>query len=618
MSAFFFLLNRDKSDVDQQQAELMMEQLDIFGPHSKQLHVENNFAVGYQSLWTVPEEQGERQPIHDSELDLWLVFYGRIDNREDLFQSLGKVETKSISDAQLFLLLYKSQGESAFETIIGPFVFVLFSQSNQSIIAARDSMGGRYLVYRITTEHILISTFEMAIVAHPSVDYQFNHTKVAKMLAFMADDVPASMIEGIEPLQSGQLLKVIGQGEAQLSTYYLPDPKKRIRLSSNQAYAVEFKRLLTQAVERRLRSNSLIGTMLSGGLDSVPISILAAQILNSKGQKVNAFSWVFDEHPIADERKYSKVVCEDFSIKANWINCDHVWPQFDEDTCCNPVLPFHSPYSEFNQRLFDHAQQQGVSVMLSGVGGDMLYTGTEGILFELLKTGQFNKLMSEVKCLISDSGSKWLFAKKYLLTPLIRGFLERRRINKSVSFAFLSDSIQSSLNNQKSNLDSIMWKSLRPKQYVNVIGSYEGEDAGYGKHMDAKYQIERRFPFRDRDLVEFMLAIPSDQLSFALEQRPIVKRAFEEEFSEELITRNSKTNFTSVILAGINTDNEYLKWFNSGNVAWQRYVKECYFVEELEDGISQSIIKWYCGYHEYWKAVCYTPLKAKLGFGYEK
>ena len=429
------------------------------------------------------------------------------------------------------------------------------------MLAARDAMGGRYLVYKINVDHILIATYEMALVAHPAVDYSFNDQKVARIIANLTDDMPESTIVGLTPLLPGQLL-CVEKGSTTLATFYLPDPKHKIRLGFDQAYADEFKRLLNQAVERRLRSIGSVGSMLSGGLDSIPISILAAQQLELQNQQLQSYSWVFDHHPEADEREYSEAVCADFSIEPHWIKCDEIWPQFDADTHRNPILPFSSPYSEYNQTLLRQASENGITVVLSGVGGDLLYSGTESILYELLLAGQFSKLVSEIKGCWLTCDSNLQFIKRYLLSPILRRWLEHRDLRRPVQRDFLNINLSRELNKDKRFLASRKWGSSRPQQYVNVLGSFQGEDINYGKYMEAKYGLERRFPFRDRDLVEFMLAIPSSQLSLINMSRPIVKTAFTNEFRSSLINRNDKTNFTSVILNGISLDQHCLRYLS--------------------------------------------------------
>ena len=92
MSAFFVYIDLQQSAVPKPLAEKLHSTLDHFGADQNQLVVEDHFALGYQSMWVVPEEQGERQPLYDDESESWLVFYGRIDNRHELVTALSSKE----------------------------------------------------------------------------------------------------------------------------------------------------------------------------------------------------------------------------------------------------------------------------------------------------------------------------------------------------------------------------------------------------------------------------------------------------------------------------------------------------------------------------------------------
>jgi len=612
MSAFFLAINRDGSDFDPDLAACMFSQLDCFGIDGQKLIVKDDFAIGYQYFWTVPEEIGECQPLLDEHNGVYLALHGRVDNRVDLLHMLGLQKDAGLSDAMLLLKLYIKLGEGFLEQVTGPFALLVYKPSNNQLIVARDSMGGRHLNYCITDQHVLISTYEMALVAHPSVGYEINESKFVRWLSHIMEPKPSSFIIGLEVLLPGQIMLLDSQA-IELRTFYLPNPKNRIVLASDQEYAQQFKYLLRQAVSRRLRSLKPVGTMLSGGMDSVPISILAAQLLADNAQALQAFSWVFDDHPECDERNYSAAVCEDFGIQPHWINCDAVWPQFDQNTHADPSLPFGSEYSEYNQQLLKTAHQQGVGVMLSGIGGDMLYSGTDSILIELLRARRMRDFYAEAMRLFRASNSKVKFVRSLLLGPLLRKFLAKRRRVRFQMPDYLTLQAQQKAFPKKGWLDDMSESSLRPLQYRNVLDGFEGDDAHYGRPMEVKFHIEKRFPFRDRDLVEFMLAIPVDQLYFNRVTRPIVKRAFQGEFRQELIVRQNKTDFTPAIQAGIGRDKRYSGWLNSKDAGWGQIVKQDYILSAEHVDRDANRLRWQLAYHEFWKVVCYNFYVGKLG-----
>jgi asparagine synthetase B (glutamine-hydrolysing) len=352
--------------------------------------------------------------------------------------------------------------------------------------------------------------------------------------------------------------------------------------------------------------------MLSGGLDSVPMTISAALQSDSS---VAAFSWVFEEYPESDERRFSSPLCTSLNIPHHHINCDHLWPKFDEGTYVNPVFPFGIPYSEFQQETFRRARGVGVTTLLTGIHGDVLYGYTVGIIYELLRSGRFRMAFKEARALWQRTESKRAFVKHYLIKPLalVQSFLARRNQRRPYPSHCLQDDIAALLVQRSHWLDQESQGALRPQQWRVVLDHFAGEDAAYGRYMDAKFGVERRYPFRDRELCEFILAIPSDQLFANSVTRPIVKRAFQAELTQDILTRNDKTNFSPRIDAGIETDHINTGWFEVEQPAWAQFVKKCYFKANNEQKQRVNVTRWRCGYYDYWKSVCYNRVTKVLG-----
>ena len=616
MSAFFLAINRDLSAFQSEVAQGMMNAINVFGKDHRKLKIKEHYALGYQSLWTTPEEINEEQPLVNTEDRIVSLFHGRIDNRDELIDLLG-LENNKISDADLMLRFYSRFADKKLAQVVGPFAFAAFHYQSGRVFAARDGMGGRNLLYRVTKDHIFIATYEMAIVAHPSVDYKFNHSRLARVISRLIEDRLSSPIKGVSPLEPGTSisLKVGEHQEVAPDVFYSFDGATRTVLKNDQAYAERFKELLDQAIKRRTRAIGEIGSMLSGGFDSVPMSILLAQQLATQQKQLTAFSWVFDRYEEVDERQYSSNVCKQFGINQVCINCDDVWPKFDSTTYINPVMPFSIPYVEFQQAAFSEASSRKVRTLFSGVHGDLLYGYTDSILWELLKQGRWRDCWLESKLRLKSSDSFLQWFKRYILrpVPLIAQWLEKKRLKTSVKNELLTDHVVAELKHTAPKFLEQSLKSLRPIAYKLVMGGFAGEDIAYGRHIDAKYGIDRRYPFRDRDLCEFMLSIPSDQLFYNGVARPIVRHAFAKEFSSEMLNRHTKTSFYPVIKAGIENDTEYGAWYSKPVTGWQFYVKKCYLDSTSNQAVGDDVVRWQCGYYNYWMAICYDSTEFNLG-----
>lgn len=635
MSAFFIAINRDLQPFDKALAESMMSQLDRFGDNTRELILGDYFAIGFQGTWRVPEEQGETQPLKHGEL--WFGFYGRIDNRSELISTLrelGLSIEEGASDAKLAMEYLANNGVDRLTDIVGPFSLFQFNQLSGELLLARDGMGARHLVYHINQDCILASSYEMALLEHPSLGYRFRDDAIGLYLTSHIQTRPASIIEDIELIYPGHALSVnsfkrdIVQAcpmqNIAYTRFYKPDPAKRVRYATDKEYASEFKRLLDQAVRRRMRGIGNIGSQLSGGLDSVPITILAAQKIaepakdnpaNNNGVKhhrtLSAYSWVFDHYAEADERAISGPICEAYGLEQIKINCDHIWPDHSPQTKLDPLGPIYNPFMSFNHELFKQAQSNHVSTMLNGIHGDLLYGYTQGILYELVARGRIRDAFSEAKRLRKSVASWRAFLSLYLLKPvrIVNWFLSAKRKSTVDSLErVLQPSVMSKISRAQHYLHKESSSALRPNQWCIVLGDFVGRDLAIGRYIESEYSIERRYPFRDRDLCEFMLAIPSDQLAFGGELRPIVKRAFAEEFPRNLRERVGKTSFAKVMREGMRNDQNNKRWGESQAQEWSRYVKQCYFNGKVEQNSYFDVVKWRCGYYDYWKSVCYDPL----------
>lgn len=625
MSAFFIAINRNKREFDPVIAQNMMTQLDRFGHDAKRLVIQDHYAIGYQSCWMVAEEEGEQQPLEFNDQQ-WFVFYGRLDNREVLLEALLETSAKqhgsNISDAVLAQCYLQSFGIERLTDLLGPFVLVNFNSKDDELVCARDGMGGRTLSYQITDDTVLIATYEMALAAHPAVDYRLNDETVANYLVNQMPQGPSSMISGLEVLHPGHSL-TISESSVECRRFYLPDPERRVLFENDDEYAAEFKRLLAQAVARRMRCRGNIGTQLSGGMDSVPITILAKKEASKTDQYLSAYSWTFDQNPEADERKYSAPLCQKYGIEQYLIRCDDLWLNYDQQTSMDPTAPIYNPFMTYNHELFRQAKFRSVTVMLNGIHGDVLYDYTQGILYELIKAGQIRAALTEANSLLKSSGSIKMFAKHFILKPLslVNRLLVWRARRNRVRDDILQPYIVDQLKARGTQVDYLVKESrraLRPSQWQVVLGDFSGGDAALGRFLESDYAIERRYPFRDRELCEFMLAIPSAQLALNSVKRPIVKRAFLNEFPDNIAQRNTKTYFADVTLGGIQNDEKNAEWGRSQTSEWSHYVKQCYFDGHAEQNHLFHVVKWRCGYYDYWKSVCYHPMAKKIGLDNER
>jgi len=144
-----------------------------------------------------------------------------------------------------------------------------------------------------------------------------------------------------------------------------------------------------------------------------------------------------------------------------------------------------------------------------------------------------------------------------------------------------------------------MIKSLRPKQYRQLQGTYWPNNLTSEKYFANEYDVEVRYPLRDRRLCEFMLGIPSDHLQSLDVKRPIVKEAFRDLLPSKVINRNNKTGFIDLLVAnkeiwnnGLNKD---LKLSNSS-----KYVKFDILRKNTSEELRSLVLTLHAVYFDQW------------------
>lgn len=350
--------------------------------------------LAFQRFCTTPEEVGECQPVHAPDRDLWLALEGRLDNREELLSVLAGRAHPCSSDAELALAAFERWGEEAFRRFVGPFAVVVVDNLNRRVVCARDQLGERTLVYARVGELLLVASEEQALLAHPLVDGRLNERTLARYLAVLAPAEGETFFANIAELPPGHVLIWEG-GKAALRRYWQPELSPLETVSQGEAIE-QWRHLLRQAVHACSRSTSPVSVLMSGGLDSTSVAALAAQGARG-GQPVAAVSWVFDELPGADERRFMAPVVRRHSLEWMPLCGDARWPLCPEvEWGDNPNGPGEAPSKAL---WFDTAaalRSRDRVVLLTGESGDHLYFGWEYWLHDLLRAGRIGAAAANV------------------------------------------------------------------------------------------------------------------------------------------------------------------------------------------------------------------------------
>ena len=307
------------------------------------------------------------QPIGNEDETVWVAYNGEIYNFNDLRVELEAIghRFRTHCDTEVIVHAYEAWGDDCVRRFNGMFAFALWDDRRQRLLLARDRMGVKPLAYVQRGRRWCFASEIKSLLEDPSLTREVNRTSLMSYLSFFAAPEPQTMFNDVQRLPAGHLL-IVENGEARLKKYW--DIDFNVDESRGErAWLEELEALLEDAVRIRLISEVPLGAFLSGGIDS---SLVVAMMARAGGE-IKTCSVEFQ--PGYSEARYARLVAEQFHTHHE----EHCFTR-DEAWRALPRMIWHhdEPSQSLIQSYFvSKAARQRVTVALSGLGGDELFTG---------------------------------------------------------------------------------------------------------------------------------------------------------------------------------------------------------------------------------------------------
>lgn len=587
MSAIFGTYNFENTPVITSQIEAMSNILSHRGSNENRIWIDKSIGLGNRMCWTTPESFHEKLPKTSENGNFTITADARIDNREDLFKQLEIHQYKDevITDSEIILLAYQKWGERCPEKLLGDFAFAIWDKSRNSLFCVRDHFGVKPFYFYKSEKLFAFATEIKAFFCLPEITRILNEEMVANYLISNFEDKSATFYQNILRLPPGCSLK-IANGNLTKRTYFELDLNRELPSLSNEEYAEGLREIFTEAVRCRMRSNGPIGSKLSGGLDSSSIACVARDLLQSENnQKLPTFSMVYDRLKECDERKYIDLILAQGGFDSHLILADNHSPLKNLEAISwhtdSPVIgPGFSSAWEFNKSIVN----SGVKIIFDGHDGDNAVSYGYNYLDELAQDGKWFELARQAKGLsevflmsrrkiVTDyfDHYRWRpFLKKHPKAKILQRIGRRLSHPKSSLPTVTNFSIMSNLVNkdfaERVNLTekySSAKKSLinrsrtaREFHYYSITSGGQSFALEQCDAFAAAFGIEVRYPFWDKRLIEYCLALPGEQKCNEGWNRIVMRRAMKNILPDEVCWRKNKTDFTPSIIDGIIYDKQ--------------------------------------------------------------
>lgn len=528
------------------------------GPDESGIYADDRVGLGHLRLSIIDLASGS-QPIHNEDETLWIVYNGEVFNYIELREQLQEKGHRfyTTSDTEVIIHLFEEYGPECLNLLNGQFAFALWDSAQQSLLLARDRLGIRPLHYAICGGRLIFGSEIKSILAHPDVPRRLDPVALDQIFTFWTTLSPRTAFEGVHEVPPGCYL-ICRQGQPVVRRYWqtpLVPPEDQVTAPVGQL-CEQIRETLLDAVRLRLRADVPVGSYLSGGLDS---SIVTSLIVKNFNNAVRTFGITFEETAFNEEDYQQEMV--------RFLNCCHSEIQTsNEDIGAlfeaalwhgeKPVLRT-APVPML--RLSRLVRDSGFKVVLSGEGADEVFGGYN--IFREAKIRRFwaRDPRSERRAGLIEHLYPYVFNNPRLrLTQ--RDFFAKglsdvgsptyshqlRWGNTGRLKGFFSDAVKERIacyDGSAEIVDNLpaafaLADPLSQAQYLEMsifLSSYLL--SSQGDRMAMANSVETRLPYLDYRLVELMARVPAKWKILGLDEKHILKRAFEGQLPERIRTR---------------------------------------------------------------------------------
>lgn len=541
------IVNRTGAPVSQEELDRAIDAVAHRGPDGRGTFRSGNVGLGHRRLAIVDLSEGGLQPMHSQDGALSLIFNGEIYNHLELREELRTRghAFRTSSDSEVILAAYAEWGPDCVRRFNGMWAFAIHDRLENRLVLSRDRFGVKPLFY----------------VDEPAV-FAFG-SEIGQLLAYLPsrrtdpDRVKCFLLTGGLDLDEGTFFEGVRKIPAGTSAiydlktdlltivpYYALEPHPEYEGLGEQEALARFTALLEDAVRLRLRSDVLVGTCLSGGLDSSSIATIASQLNAGTSAPFHAITAI-SEDLATDETPFAARLVENSHL--NWIRVKPSYADFREslpDIVASQQEPFGGPSLTMQYFVMKAARDHGIKVLLDGQGGDETLLGYEKYYYTFLRqqwrhAGLQGVLEGLASIRVANGRLGPAGIARYVLgarLPSIRMAGHRREMPFLKGAASMPDHIAAFARHSGSAFR--LQKLELEKTNLPVLLRYEDRNSMW-------HGVEARLPFLDFRLVELSLSLPA---SFKIRQgwtKWILRKAMQDRMPRDVTWRRNKYSFNA-------------------------------------------------------------------------
>lgn len=371
------------SKPDQSKFGIALEKQKYRGPDASRIEsVTPDTLFGFNRLTIQDLSDSSMQPFaHNGN---WIIFNGEIYNFKELREYLIEkgVQFSTTGDTEVLCAGLSIEGASFIEKLNGIFAFCFYDSKKSSYLVARDTMGIKPLFYASTSAALILSSDIKSILEY--VEPEINMAIVYRQAYldwFIGHNQTETFFKNIYSLPRGTYREYDTSGTI-LQEKFFGTIDFSTTVTDLSKAETDFKSLLQDSLRIETRSDTPVGILLSGGIDSSTITAFATPFLMESQQRIPIFTFYYETAGERDDLVYSEEVLEDlrkiygdvFDFYGHNMDAALSTADFEDSVSARSI-----PVSDIRQislvHLYRSVHEKGIKVILNGQGSDELYYG---------------------------------------------------------------------------------------------------------------------------------------------------------------------------------------------------------------------------------------------------
>lgn len=434
--------------------------------------------------------------------------YNYIEVRDELLMLGHSFSTQS--DTEVLVAAYKEWGAGFLDKLDGMWAFALLDLEHGEVLLSRDRFGEKPLYTWMIDDTLYFASEIKTLEALTGRSADVNTEQLRRFLVNGYKCLGKSgqtYFKAIDAFPAGHCA-ILTRPERPATAPYWALPTAIHETSFEDAVA-ETRRLLTRAVETRMRADVPLAFCLSGGVDSATLAAIAAKKM---GRDIHCFS-IIDSDERYDESANIDAMVQHLGCKHHRV---HTSTEGFFERLCAQVKMHDAPVVTISYYmhafLSEAIADAGYKIAISGTAADEIFTGYYDH-YSMWLAGMHGQAGVDFDALVADwkSGMGAHVQNPGLQDPLafVRNPGQRDHItlDRDLFSSFLTEPFDEPWTEDTYTGD-LLRNRMANELFTEAVPVILNED----DLNSMAVSLENRSPFLDRTLVEYLYSVPSRHL----------------------------------------------------------------------------------------------------------